>query len=109
MNEKKPEYFEWQKTDKTKRPHRVYTTLSPEEKKSFEFDRITVGHRSNAAYLRQMIIYADLWNDIAEICETLTPEGEVVDYDKAIPILREMVGLPKEAPWRTRRKNKNVK
>ena len=87
MPEEKPEYFEFIKTDKTPRPHRVYTTLSDAEKKHFELRRILTGHKSNAAYLRQMVVYADLWDEIFMMMDALNgvePCSQPIDLDEAM-------------------------
>ena len=92
--EQKPEYFDFIKTDKTPRPHRVYTTLSDAEKEHLETRRILTGHKSNAAYLRQKIVYADLSDQILMMMEALygvEPGSQRIDLDEGIKKLWDAV------------------
>lgn len=94
MSQEKTDYFEFIKTDKTPRPHRVSTNLSEEEKKNLEFRRIIAGHKSNAAYLRQLIVYADLWDEFistAEYVSDIKPGSQPIDIDEGVKKLWEVI------------------
>jgi len=104
MSEKKPEYFDYIKTKeykdkyKGRRTKKVSTTLTEAEETEFSVRRIMSGHKSNAAFLRQKIVYADLWIDLIRMIEIVNniDGSEPLDLDEGIKKLWEVVNNSKE-------------
>lgn len=95
MSNKKTYFEHIKEKSKIKRPNKVSTTLSDEEKKEFELQRILTGHKSDAAFIRQMIVYSDLWVSLVEMARVALGKEEhdliEIDLDEGIKKLWKII------------------